>query len=157
MGLKTYGKGHPDLIARLQVHVSGVWQRLWLLAIQLMTLPSPVAHQYVNHKEILECSQCLHDRRLLLGTWNVQKHVTVPTCGFVTMAPLFFFFLMQVAMSGTSVSTPPSLDGLGWKQFFGVCCSLLLRNHVGQALPSFSRRVPLGVNKSGKGERYVSD
>lgn len=45
----------------------------------------------------------------------------------------------------------------------GVCCSGLKpvpRNHVARGPgPCFSRRYqgPLGVNKSGKGERYVSD
>jgi hypothetical protein len=86
VGPKTYSKGRPDLIARHQVHVSGVWQLLWLLAIQLMTLPSPVAHQYANHREILD------DRRLLLGTWNEQKECYQHTASRQWHHFLYFFF-----------------------------------------------------------------
>jgi hypothetical protein len=59
-----------------------VWQRLWLLAIQLMTRRSPVAHQY-GIRMTGDCFSALGMR--------MSRRMS-PTCGFVTMAPLFFFF-----------------------------------------------------------------
>jgi hypothetical protein len=65
VGLKTYSKG-PDCSSPGPC----VWRvaTFVALAIQLMALPSPVAHQSTNHRDILECSRRSSDSRLLLGT-----------------------------------------------------------------------------------------
>lgn len=93
MGPKTYHKGHPYLIARLQVRVSGVWQLLWLLAIQLMTflllwpISTPITRQSQGNPGMFGRS---HDRRYCFETAPGMSRRMLPTCAFVTMAPLFY-------------------------------------------------------------------
>jgi hypothetical protein len=159
VGPKTYGKGCPDMIARLQVHVSGVWQRLWLLAIQLMTftllwpISTLITEKSWNVRDVCMTGDCFLGpgmcRRMTEKCYSTNMRLRDHGTTFL------FLFLMQVAMSGTPVPTPPSLDGLGWKQFLGS--AVRFTKEPRGPSPSFSRPVPLGVNKSGKGERYVSD
>ena len=64
LGVKTYGKGRPDSSSPGPCFWR-VATFLWLLAIQLMTLLSPVAHQNANHqsqREILEYSRARRSR-----------------------------------------------------------------------------------------------
>ena len=85
---------------------------------------------------------------------------TLPACSFVTMTPLFFF--PSDASYYVRDMCPDSVQPRWIEAVLGVCCSGLQASKRNTwprplILKATFMLVPLGVNKSGKGEKSVSD